>query len=88
VLGASVGSIVLLLSINFAKLVGIAFLIAVPIAWFVMAGWLDSFAFKIDLGISVFLIAGLVTLTIALLTVSYQAISAAIVNPVKSLKSD
>lgn len=88
VLGASVGSIVLLLSINFAKLVGIAFLIAVPIAWFAMDGWLDSFAFKIDLGISVFLIAGLVTLAIALLTVSYQAISAAIVNPVKSLKSE
>jgi putative ABC transport system permease protein len=88
VLGASIGSIVLLLSINFAKLVGIAFLIAVPIAWLVMAGWLDSFAFKIDLGIPVFLIAGLLTLAIALITVSYQAIAAAIVNPVKSLKSE
>ncbi|WP_339878258.1 ABC transporter permease [uncultured Algoriphagus sp.] len=88
VLGASVGSIVLLLSLNFAKLVGIAFLIAAPIAWFAMSGWLESFAFKIDLGISVFLVAGLITLAIALLTVSYQAISAAIVNPVKSLKSE
>ncbi|WP_296705367.1 ABC transporter permease [Algoriphagus sp.] len=88
VLGASVGSIVLLLSINFAKLVAIAFLIAVPIAWFAMDGWLDSFAFKVDLGINVFLIAGLLTLVIALLTVSYQAISAAVVNPVKSLKSE
>ncbi len=88
VLGASVGSIVLLLSINFAKLVGIAFLLAVPIAWFVMSGWLESFAFKIDLGITVFLVAGVLTLAIALITVSYQAISAAVVNPVKSLKSE
>ncbi|SIN82568.1 ABC transporter permease [Algoriphagus halophilus] len=88
VLGASVGSIVFLLSINFAKLVGIAFLIAVPVAWFAMDGWLDSFAFKIDLGLSVFLVAGLLTLGVALITVSYQAISAAIVNPVKSLKSE
>lgn len=88
VLGASVGSIVVLLSLNFAKLVGLAFIIAVPIAWFAMDGWLDSFAFKIDLGIGVFFIAGLLTLFIALLTVSYQAISAAVVNPVKSLKSE
>lgn len=88
VLGASVGSIVVLLSLNFAKLVAIAFLFAVPIAWFAMDNWLESFAFKIDLGIYVFLIAGVLTLVIALLTVSYQAISAAIVNPVKSLKSE
>lgn len=88
VLGASVGSIVFLLSINFAKLVGIAFIIAVPVAWFAMDGWLDSFAFKIDLGLTVFLVAGILTLAIALITVSYQAISAAIVNPVKSLKSE
>ncbi|WP_057939775.1 ABC transporter permease [Algoriphagus resistens] len=88
VLGASVGSIVLLLSINFAKLVGTAFLLATPIAWFAMDGWLDSFAFKIELGVSVFLIAGVFTLVIALITVSYQAIVAAIVNPVKSLKSE
>lgn len=88
VLGASVGSIVLLLSINFTKLVGTAFLLAVPIAWFAMDGWLDSFAFKIELGVSVFLIAGVFTLVIALITVSYQAIAAAIVNPVKSLKSE
>lgn len=88
VLGASVGSIVLLLSLNFAKLVGIAFLIAVPVSWFAMDSWLDSFAFKIDLGVWIFVIAGLITLVIALLTVSYQAIAAAIVNPVKSLKSE
>jgi len=88
VLGASVGSIVVLLSINFAKLVGLAFLIAVPIAWFAMDSWLASFAFKIELGIWVFGLAGLITLLIALATVSYQAIAAAIVNPVRSLKSE
>lgn len=88
VLGASVGSIVVLLSINFAKLVGLAFLIAVPISWYAMSFWLDSFAFKIDLGIWVFAVAGLITLVIALATVSYQAISAAIMNPVRSLKSE
>lgn len=88
VLGASVPSIILLLSVNFAKLVAIAFVIGVPIGWFVMSTWLDSFAFKIDLGVGVFLIAGMVTLGIALVTVSYQAISAAVVNPVKSLKSE
>jgi putative ABC transport system permease protein len=88
VLGASVGSIVVLLSLNFAKLVGIAFLIAVPVSWYAMDNWLDSFAFKIDLGVWVFVFAGLITLVIALLTVSYQAIAAAIVNPVKSLKSE
>ena len=88
VLGASVGSILVLLSINFAKLVGLAFLIAVPISWYAMSTWLDSFAFKIDLGIWVFAVAGLITLVIALVTVSYQAISAALMNPVRSLKSE
>lgn len=88
VLGASVGSIVLLLSFNFAKLVGIAFLFAVPIAWLMMDSWLGSFAFRIEFGFWIFAFAGIITLTIALLTVSYQAIAAAIVNPVRSLKSE
>ncbi len=88
VLGASVGSIVFLLSLNFAKLVGVAFLFAIPISWLMMDTWLESFAFKIEPGIWVFAFAGIITLMIALLTVSYQAISAAIVNPVKSLKSE
>lgn len=88
VLGASVGSIVFLLTLNFAKLVAIAFLFAIPIAWFAMDSWLESFAFRTPLDPLVFLLAGGITLLIALLTVSYQAISAAIVNPVKSLKSE
>ncbi|WP_111672261.1 ABC transporter permease [Algoriphagus litoralis] len=88
VLGASVGSIVLLLTLNFAKLVGIAFLFAIPIAWYGMDSWLESFAFRTPLDPLVFLLAGGITLLIAILTVSYQAISAAVINPVKSLKSE
>ena len=88
VLGASVGSIVFLLTLNFAKLVGIAFLFAIPIAWFAMDSWLESFAFRTPLDPLIFLMAGGITLLIALLTVSYQAINAALVNPVKSLKSE
>lgn len=88
VLGASVRSIVFLLSLNFAKLVGIAFLFAIPISWLMMNGWLGSLSFKVDLELWVFATAGIITLLIALLTVSYQAISAAIINPVRSLKSE
>ncbi|GAA0878604.1 ABC transporter permease [Algoriphagus jejuensis] len=88
VLGATVGSIVFLLTLNFAKLVAIAFVFAMPIAWFAMDSWLGSFAFHTPLDPFIFLLAGGITLLIALLTVSYQAISAAIVNPVKSLKSE
>lgn len=88
VLGATVPNIVLLLSKDFARLVGIAFLIAVPVAWLTMQSWLQNFAFRIEPGIMTFVIAGLIALAIALLTVSYQAISAAVVNPVKSLRSE
>uniref|UniRef100_UPI00338F9C07 ABC transporter permease n=1 Tax=Algoriphagus sp. TaxID=1872435 RepID=UPI00338F9C07 len=88
VLGASIGSIVFLLTLNFAKLVGIAFIFALPISWFAMDSWLESFAFRVPMDPIVFLLAGGITLLVALLTVSYQAISAAIVNPVKSLKSE
>jgi putative ABC transport system permease protein len=88
VLGASVGSIVYLLTLNFAKLVGIASLFAVPLAWFAMDSWLESFAFRISLDPLLFLLAVAITGIVALLTVSYQAISAAIVDPVKSLKSE
>ncbi|MFC3415376.1 ABC transporter permease [Algoriphagus hitonicola] len=88
VLGATVGSIVFLLTLEFAKLVGIAFLFAIPVVWFAMDSWLESFAFRVPMNPLVFLAAGGITLSIALLTVSYQAISAALVNPVKSLKSE
>ena len=86
VLGASVANIVKMLSIDFIKLVLIAFLIATPIAWWFMNKWLQDFAFRIDLNWSIFAVTGLVALVIALLTLSFQAIKAAIANPVNSLK--
>jgi putative ABC transport system permease protein len=87
-MGASVANVVLLLSKDFAKLIMIAFILAVPIAWYVMNNWLNSFAYHVELGVGVFLFAGGVTMLIAWLTVSYQSIRAAIINPVKSLRSE
>lgn len=86
VLGASIGSIVVLLSKDFLALVGIAFLIAVPTAYLYMNDWLTNFAYHVDLGPGIFLLAGTLALAIALLTVSYQAIKAALADPVKSLR--
>ncbi|MVM33909.1 FtsX-like permease family protein [Spirosoma sp. HMF4905] len=88
VLGASTGSIVGLLSKDFLKLVLIAIGIASPVAWYAMNRWLQNFAYKIDIGWWIFVLAGLLTLAIALLTVSFQSIKAALVNPVKSLRSE
>lgn len=86
VLGATVPSIVGLLSKDFVKLVVIALIVAVPVAYYVMGRWLDGFAYRIEMGPSVFLLAGVVALLIALATVSYQAIRAAIADPVRSLR--
>ncbi|MFD2935910.1 ABC transporter permease [Spirosoma flavum] len=88
VLGASVTSIVTLLSKDFLKLVFIAILIASPIAWFAMNRWLQDFAYKIDIEWWMFALAGLLAVGIALLTVGFQSIKAALMNPVKSLKSE
>ncbi|WP_347924180.1 ABC transporter permease [Pontimicrobium sp. SW4] len=88
VLGASVSNIVRMLSIDFIKLVLIAFLIAAPIAWWFMNKWLQDFAYRIDLNWWIFAITGFVALLIALITLSFQAIRAAIANPVKSLKTE
>ncbi|MCF0060225.1 ABC transporter permease [Dyadobacter chenwenxiniae] len=88
VLGASVASIVSLLSKDFVKLVFIAIVIASPIAWYVMNQWLQNFAYKIDIDWWVFAFAGLLSLTVALLTISFQSIKAGLMNPVKSLKSE
>ena len=88
VLGASVGGIVAMLSKDFAKLVLIASLIAFPIAWWAMNKWLQSFAYRINISWWVFVVAGLTAITIALITVSVQAIRAAIANPVKSLRTE
>jgi putative ABC transport system permease protein len=88
VLGASVSEIVTMISKDFVKLVLIAFVIAFPIAWWMMNKWLQSFAYRINISWWVFVIAGFTTLLIALLTVSFQAIKAAIANPVKSLRTE
>ncbi len=86
ILGASVGQIISLLSKDFLKLVFIAFLIAIPIGWFFMNKWLQDFAYRINIPWWVFLLAGTVAVVIAILTISFQAIKAAITNPVKSLR--
>jgi putative ABC transport system permease protein len=88
VLGASVSGVLILLSKDFTKLVLIAFVLATPLAWWMMHEWLGSFAYRIEMGAGSFLSAGAIALLIAWLTVSYQSIKAAIVNPVKSLKSE
>ena len=88
VLGASVGSIVTLLSKDFLKLVLTAIVIASPIAWYAMNRWLQDFAYKIDIEWWVFALAGLLAVGIALLTVSFQSVKAALMNPVKSLRSE
>jgi putative ABC transport system permease protein len=88
VLGATVGSVVLLLSKDFVKLVVISVVIASPLAYYFMDKWLADFAYRINIEWWVFAVAGLCAILIALLTVSYQAIRAAVMNPVESLKSE
>lgn len=85
-LGASVESIVLLFTKEYVKLIVIGFLIAAPFAWFVMNLWLEDFAYRITLGPAIFIMGFGITLTIAILTVGYKSLKAAIVNPVKALR--
>jgi ABC-type antimicrobial peptide transport system permease subunit len=88
VLGASVFNVVYLLSTGFTRLILIAVVIAVPIAWFAVDSWLKSFAYRIDISWTIFLTASLSALLIAWFTVSYESIKAAIANPVKSLRTE
>ena len=88
VLGASVQGIVQMLSKDFMKLVAISFVIAAPVAWYFMNKWLQDFAYRVNISWWIFVAAGLVALLIALVTVSFQAIRAAITNPVKSLRTE
>lgn len=87
-LGASAVSVFTLLSKDFLKLVLVAICIASPVAWWVMNKWLAGFAYRIDIEWWVFLLTGAVSLLIALLTVSYQSVKAALTNPIKSLRSE
>ena len=88
VLGATVTGIAALLSKDFLKLVVISFVLAAPIAWWAMYSWLQDYSFRVSIQWWVFAIAGLLSVLIAVLTVSYQAIKAAIANPVKSLRNE
>jgi ABC-type antimicrobial peptide transport system permease subunit len=88
VLGASVSGIIRLLSKDFLFLVFISLVIAVPIGWWLMVKWLQDFAFRIDIGWWMFLFAGALAVMIAAISVSYQAIKAAMANPVKSLRTE
>ena len=86
VLGASVGGIVVLLSKDFVKLVGLAFVLAAPVAYLVMGRWLEDFAYRIEISWPIFLMAGLAAFVVALVTVSYQSIRAAMTDPVEALR--
>ncbi len=88
VLGASVASIMTLLSSDFLRLIGIAIILATPIAWYAMSQWLTEFAYRISLDWWVFAGAGAMVVVIAMLTISFQSIKAALMDPVKSLRSD
>ncbi len=88
VLGASVSNIVMLLSKDFIKLVLVAFVIASPVAWFIMHNWLQDFAYRINISAWIFIAAGFLAVVIALATISFQAIKAAVANPVESLRTE
>jgi putative ABC transport system permease protein len=88
VLGASVGSVVVLLSKDFSKLVIIAFVIIVPVAWYAVNQWMNDFAYKVEISPFVFIGAGLVIMLIAFLSIAYQAVKAAIVNPSDTLRNE
>ena len=88
VLGASVFNVVYLLSTGFTALILIAILVGVPLAWFAINSWLKSFAYRINADWTVFLAACVAVLIIALVTVSYESIKAAIASPVKSLRTE
>ncbi len=88
VMGASVQNVVVILSKDFMILVGVSFLLAVPVSWWIMHNWLQDFAYRINMPWWVFAFAGLMAALIALLTISFQAIRAAIANPIKSLRTE
>jgi ABC-type antimicrobial peptide transport system permease subunit len=88
VLGATAGNIVYLFSKEFIILISIAFLIATPLAWYFMNKWLQDYAYRINISWWLFAAGGLAAIIIALVTISFQAIKAAIANPVKSLRTE
>jgi putative ABC transport system permease protein len=88
VLGASVFGVTSMLSKDFLKLVGISFIIAAPLAWYGMHTWLQSYTYRVNISIWVFATAAFLTTLLSIVTVSFQAVKAALANPVKSLRSE
>lgn len=88
VLGSSVANIVRLLSTDFMRLVLIAILIAIPVSWWIMQDWLEGYAYRTEINWWVFVLAAFLAIMIAIITVSFQAVKAAVANPVKSLRSE
>lgn len=88
VVGATVTNVVFMLSKDFLRLVLIAVFVAFPLAWWMTSQWLNGFAYRVTIGTDIFLLAGIATILITLLTISYQAIKAAVANPVKSLRNE
>jgi ABC-type antimicrobial peptide transport system permease subunit len=88
VLGASIKHIFGLLTLNFVKLVLVSLVVAIPISAFIMQEWLKEFAYKIEIGWEVFALVGVLAIVIALSTISYQSLKAALRNPVDSLRSE
>jgi putative ABC transport system permease protein len=86
--GASFTQIFSLLNISFLKWIGISFLIAVPISWYFMHRWLENFAYKTAMSWWIFILSGLITILIAFLTISWQGLKAATMNPVESLRDE
>tara|TARA_R110000868_G_scaffold294140_3_gene554769 strand:- start:17940 stop:20372 length:2433 start_codon:yes stop_codon:yes gene_type:complete len=88
ILGATTSEITVMLSSGFAKLVLIALIIASPLVWYLMNNWLKDFAYRIEISLWIFILSGVIALSVALLTVTYQSIKAAIQDPVKNLRSE
>lgn len=88
VLGATVPSILGLLSVEFLKLIAISFLLAIPVSWYFIHNWLQDFAYRIEVGPMVFVVTAVATLLIVLITISWQTLKAALMNPVKSIRTE
>lgn len=88
VLGATVPAIIRILAVDFIRLVAIAVVVAIPLSWYMMNKWMESFAYRTQIGWQVFAIAGTLAFLIAIITVSFQSVKAALANPVKSLRSE
>ena len=87
-LGASLSQVLILLSKEFLLLVCVAFLISIPVTWWTMHSWLNNFAYRIHISWWIFAVGGILAVLIALITVSVQAVKAALANPVTSLRSE